>query len=347
MFRQFFGPVAVSVSLALFTPQAKTEDLWSLYEPACNANGIDPDPCICILDEVVEAHGEQAARYVGLDMSMRYDEAGAILEVIGEDRAFAASSMFDVARNKDCTAGRIARLQGTYSNSGSNRASGSASASGAAAVSTGSGSEFKTVEVMTAGVPVFDLRAHGDNVICDVSVQFGKDVKPAGDTGNIRNYVGFYRIVDANGGIDENGDGIADVRPGDTDYATQVQIRAGKTRLYVSKHAGQEQYLGEIQLAGGALYAPYLRFEGAGARTSGVLSGLSFTTEDRQKTEAFLRHGMNSPQNLYFVFEAANVGGANHFVSLGDDQLGFEQSPGAGVSPRDYDDAIFDFTFGF
>ncbi len=32
------------------------------------------------------------------------------------------------------------------------------------------------------------------------------------------NLIGFYQILDANGGIDINGDGIADFNPGDAGY---------------------------------------------------------------------------------------------------------------------------------
>ncbi len=52
-------------ALLLLVPiaAAAEEKLWSLYQPACLANGIDPNPCLCILDEVVRVHGDAENDY--------------------------------------------------------------------------------------------------------------------------------------------------------------------------------------------------------------------------------------------------------------------------------------------
>lgn len=339
MFRLSIGTLAAAVSLSLVAAQSQAEDLLSLYQPACNANGIGSDECICILDAVVTTHGEQAARYVGLDMSMRSEEAGAVFDAIGEDRAFAASSTFDVAQNRDCTPGRVARLKGSYAGSGAQQSSASVTASGVAAAGAPRDSTFKAVDVMTGGVPIVDLSAIDGEVIGDVTAQFGAGVSSAAGAQNMRDYIGFYRIADQNGGIDTNGDGAADLYPADTDYARQVQIHAEPTKLYVAERSIREQYLGEIRLQGGALYAPYLRFKGSRA-PAGMPAGLPLGTQDRKKLEEFLRHGMQAPSHLYFVYAAANADNAKHVVNLESNQLGFAENPGA------FDDIVFTFKFG-
>ncbi|MEM1435444.1 MAG: hypothetical protein AAGG11_15400 [Pseudomonadota bacterium] len=119
----------------LLSATAQATELWPLYEAACGAHGIDPDRCRCVLGAVVEGHGEAAARYVGLEMVLRDEEAATIRDNIGEDRAFAASSRFDVALNQTCTAERVGRLKETYRDA----PSGAAAASEAAAAASGSG----------------------------------------------------------------------------------------------------------------------------------------------------------------------------------------------------------------
>ncbi len=78
-------------------------DLWALMEPACNANGIDPDPCRCIMNAVIAAHGTEATRYVALEMLLQYEEAEALKQTLGETQAMNASETFDVAQNTTCT----------------------------------------------------------------------------------------------------------------------------------------------------------------------------------------------------------------------------------------------------
>ncbi|PVV12317.1 MAG: hypothetical protein B6D72_08320 [gamma proteobacterium symbiont of Ctena orbiculata] len=344
MLKHFTLASAACLTLSLLAGSAIAEDLWTLYQPACLANGIDPDPCICILDEVVKAHGEQAARYVGLDMSMRHEEANAILAVIGEDKAFAAGSMFDIAQNRNCTSGRVARLKGSYSSSEPNAVSAAATASSIAGANLSSQNSARTVNVMTAGIPIIDLRSHDGEVTGDVSVTFGAGVDPAGGATNIRNHLGFYPVSDETGGVDTNGDGIADVKPGDPDYANKAQTYALPTKLYITKQPGREQYLGEVRLSGGALYAPFLRYRGKSA-PSGLPAGFPFGANDRQKMEDFLKAGSKKPSSLYFVFAAANPKGMKHLVNLGNNQLGFEETPLKGLAERDYDDALFNFNF--
>ncbi|MEW8508096.1 MAG: hypothetical protein AB2598_15470 [Candidatus Thiodiazotropha sp.] len=344
MFKRFVGASAATITLSLLTAPASAVNLWSLYKPACLANGIDPDPCICILDEVVKAHGEQAARYVGLDMSMRHDEANAILAVIGEEKAFAAGSTFDIAQNKNCSAGRIARLKGTYSSPGANAVTATLSAAGIVGEGVSSNKLSKTTDVMVHGIPVIDLRTIDGEAIGDVSVKFAAGIDPMAGTTNIRNYLGFYPITDKSGGVDTNGDGVADVKPGDRDYAKSAQTYAVPTKLYISKQPGQEQYLGEVRLTGGSLYAPFFHYRGK-SRPAGLPAGFPFGINDRQKMEDFLKTGIDKPSSLYFVFAAANPQGVKHLVNPGKNLLGFEQTPGKGLAEKNFDDAQFSFRF--
>lgn len=322
------------------------EDLWSLYEPACLSNGIDSDPCRCILDEVVKTHGEKAARYVGLEMLLRYEEATAMRDAIGEDKAFAASSLFDIAQNKHCTAGRLARLKGTYTGSGTGTAAASITATASDAAQTQSskptGRASGALNVVTSDAPVFDLRNYPQGAVVDVTAALNDEMFKIADGKNLRNYVGFYRITDIKGGIDTNGDGRADVRPGDAGYAKKVQVQGVSSKLYLSKDAGKSQYLGEVHLEGGALYAPYIRFKGKRG-AAGFPGDFPFSTKDKNAMADFLRKGMKNPTNLYFVFVGANPDGAIHLTHLGNSKFGFEDKPNEG--DKDFDDVILSFGF--
>lgn len=97
----FFAAMAANASEDTNTQYTEAQ-VWVLMEPACNANGIDPDPCRCIMKSVIGVYGADAAAFVALDMSLRYDEAGAMKERIGESRAMQASSQFDIAQNGAC-----------------------------------------------------------------------------------------------------------------------------------------------------------------------------------------------------------------------------------------------------
>ena len=333
MSRNLVSAFLATCSLGLTTAPAWAEDLWSIYDPACNANGIDPDRCLCILDTVVTNHGEAAARYVGLDMVLRYDEAAAILEQIGEDKAFAAGDSFDLAQNKDCSAGRIARLKGTYVNGETGEASASATATEATRADE-STSALPTNTVLAKDATVLDLRDHPNGGIVDVSSIISDEVWDLIGGSNTRNFLGFFRVADLKGGIDLSGDGKADVHPGEPGYGQHVQRLALSTKLYFSESAGKSQVLGDIQLDGGALYAPYIRFKGAAGGASGMP-----TDGDMAAMQDFLRNGMAGPHHLFFPFRQANIGGIDHIQRLTDNSFGFEDVKGG--ADEDFDDVVF------
>ena len=343
MLKKRFNSLVMGCFFAFSSGIAAAESLWSLYEPGCLASGIDSEPCLCILDEVVKAHGEKAARYVGLEMHMRDSEAAAIRDVIGEDKAFAASSIFDIAQNKHCSAGRLARLKGKYTGSSSGAVAISSSAVAADGQSQSSGSSSGTLNVLKPDIPVVDLRTHPGGAVVDVTATLTDEMKKFLSGTNLRDYVGFYRVTDNKGGIDTNGDDRADVHPGDDDYANQVETHRVANKLYLSKDLGKSQYLGEVHLEGGALYAPYIRFKGKRS-SAGLPGGFPFAAENDPKAMMdFFSKGAKKPSNLYFVFAKANPDGAAHLARLGNSQVGFENAPSDGNT--NFDDVILDFRF--
>jgi hypothetical protein len=79
------------------------------------------------------------------------------------------------------------------------------------------------------------------------------------------NFVGFYRVADANGGIDTNGDGTVDLRPGDSGYAqAAVQGRVSGVDLTVANQ-GTANFT--AQLAGGSLFAPFMIADGVRSKS--------------------------------------------------------------------------------
>ena len=157
------------------------------------------------------------------------------------------------------------------------------------------------------------------------------------------NYVGFYEVSGADGGIDTNGDGVADLNPEDAGYAAaaigrrldNLVIRAGGDRNTSSNS------FNPVIVAGGKFYAPF------------IIANLSDTTP-----EDFLT---NNPENsaatqiddqvAYFSFVDANPDGAVHLKVLGSSAaggttFGFEDLPdNLGVSDNDFNDAVFQVDF--
>ena len=125
-----FGIATALSFLAIVNAPAEdgTADLWALMEPACNANGIDPDKCRCIMEAVVASHGVEATTLVALDMSLMYEEADALRAKIGEDAGMNASMAFDEVQNGACANAPAPGNQDTGPASASSTAEGAASA---------------------------------------------------------------------------------------------------------------------------------------------------------------------------------------------------------------------------
>ena len=326
MSQRFRRSAALAAVTLLASAPASANELASLFESACASVGIDPDRCFCVRDEVIAKHGEGAARYLALDMNMRYDEAAAALEQVGEDKAFAASDTFESAQHKECSSGRLARRQGEWSSGQPGGAAVSASAIAAEQPQNSGVASSRDAFVGATGIPVIDLTDHAAGAIIDVSAEFAATVLAARPA-NIRNFIGFYPVVDATGGIDTDGDGDADLAPGDENYVAAAQAQALPGKLYWQVGGSARQVLGEVRLPGGQRYVPFVRFKGNKPPAMA-------TTDAASMREQVLR-GMATNANLYLPFAAANGTAVPHVVKLGANAFGFAETPSADANYRD------------
>ncbi|AFY54531.1 Calx-beta domain-containing protein [Rivularia sp. PCC 7116] len=122
------------------------------------------------------------------------------------------------------------------------------------------------------------------------------------------NTIGFYQVINEDGGIDTNGDGTADILVGDAGYAqAAVQNRLASIDLSVENQSTGE-FTGE--LTAGAIVVPFL-----------IVNG---------NPEEF--------EEIFFPFIGANSDGADHVMMIGDNAFGFEDLAGGG--DRDFNDVI-------
>lgn len=130
------------------------------------------------------------------------------------------------------------------------------------------------------------------------------------------NYIGFFKAVDEKGGIDTNGDGKADLLPGQAGY-TQAAIggRVGGIDLTVDNQ-GTATFSGSFQ--GGSVFVPFIIVDG--------------------KIDAFLDNDANNDPAIYFPFLGANSDKVDHIRLLGNNTFGFEDLANGG--DMDYNDVI-------
>jgi len=126
------------------------------------------------------------------------------------------------------------------------------------------------------------------------------------------NFVGYYKITDASGGIDLDGDGIADILPGDAGY-TEAALATYETDLSLVTANGQESVILH-SLEGGNLYAPLLVVDGHPADPASV-----------------------DTDQVYFAFTEANADGLDH-IQISGNTLMFEDIAGGG--DRDFNDVV-------
>jgi hypothetical protein len=130
------------------------------------------------------------------------------------------------------------------------------------------------------------------------------------------NFVGFYKVTDQKGGIDTNGDGTADILPGQAGYV-QAAIKSRMTDIALSvANQGTGNYNGNFQ--GGGIYVPFLIVDGG--------------------VNALLDSNSSNDPTVYFTFLGANADKTQHVKMLGDNVFGFEDLSGGG--DKDYNDVI-------
>ncbi|NET73668.1 MAG: DUF4114 domain-containing protein [Sphaerospermopsis sp. SIO1G2] len=130
------------------------------------------------------------------------------------------------------------------------------------------------------------------------------------------NFVGFYQVIDENGGIDTNGDGNADILPGQSVYIqTAINSRLQDINLTVNNQ-GTETY--STILDPGSIVAPFIIID--------------------EQPEAITDNNPNNDPPVYFPYIAANSDGSDHIRLLGNNVFGFEDLPNGG--DQDFNDMI-------
>ncbi|MEB3220212.1 MAG: DUF4114 domain-containing protein [Nostocales cyanobacterium 94392] len=128
------------------------------------------------------------------------------------------------------------------------------------------------------------------------------------------NFVGFYKIANQEGGIDVDGDGTVDFRPGDEGYV-KAAINGLLADINLSvNNQGTATYTGNFDP--NDIFAPLIIANG--------------------RPEAILDDNANNDPEVYFSFLGANSGNADHVRLLADNIFGFEDLPNGG--DLDYND---------
>ena len=133
---------------------------------------------------------------------------------------------------------------------------------------------------------------------------------------NYNNFVGFYQVTGENGGIDTNGDGQADILPGEAGYI-QAAINKRISAVNLSVNDGGTA-TSSATLQSGSIVVPFLIVNGT--------------------PDAFLDGNSNNDPDIYFTFLGANSDGVDHVRMLGDNTFGFEDMRGGG--DKDFNDII-------
>jgi myo-inositol-hexaphosphate 3-phosphohydrolase/phosphodiesterase/alkaline phosphatase D-like protein len=137
------------------------------------------------------------------------------------------------------------------------------------------------------------------------------------------NFVGFYQVVDKNGGIDINADGKADLLPGQAGY-TQAAVRGRIPGIDLAVNSqGSATYTGIFKP--GAIFAPFLIVDG--------------------RPDAILDTNPNNDPSVYFPFLGANTDKSEHVRLLGNNILGFEDLPFGG--DKDFNDVTVKISLSF
>jgi hypothetical protein len=153
---------------------------------------------------------------------------------------------------------------------------------------------------------VIDLR----QVTTEVKAEFIVNREAA-----FNNFVGFYLVSDEDGGIDINGDGIVNLRPGDAGYVkAAITNRVQGIDLKVNNQ-GKANFNGVFKP--GFMFAPF------------IISNTTVETVLNSNAENL---------SVFFPYLGANPGGVNHIRLLANNVFGFEDQVGGG--DLDYNDMI-------
>ncbi|GAB4385294.1 MAG: hypothetical protein Kow00121_50080 [Elainellaceae cyanobacterium] len=125
------------------------------------------------------------------------------------------------------------------------------------------------------------------------------------------NFAGLYQVVDTDGGIDTDGNGTADLLPGDAGY-TQAAVENRVAGLDLVFNGTETSATVTRDVMGGALYAPFLIANG--------------------------RPDLLDESEVYFSFVDANSDGLDHIQSSGMSNFAFEDL--ASLGDRDFDDMV-------
>jgi Domain of unknown function (DUF4114) len=130
------------------------------------------------------------------------------------------------------------------------------------------------------------------------------------------NFISFYQVTNENGGIDINGDGTADILPGQTGY-TQAAVRSRISGIDLTvNNQGTATYTGNF--LPGSLLAPFI-----------IVNG---------RPEAILDSNPNNNPAVYFPFLGANTDKVDHIRLFANNVFGFEDLPNGG--DQDFNDTI-------
>ena len=136
------------------------------------------------------------------------------------------------------------------------------------------------------------------------------------------NEVVFYRIADADGGIDTNNDGVADVLPGDSGYITAaIENRVDGINLTVANENTAE-FTGEFEA--GSLFAPMVIVDGT--------------------IDELLDNDPDNDPVVLFPYTDANPNQLDHVRMLGDNIFAFEDL--IENSDNDFNDITVSVKFG-
>ncbi|WP_414569454.1 beta-propeller fold lactonase family protein [Nostoc sp. CCY 9925] len=130
------------------------------------------------------------------------------------------------------------------------------------------------------------------------------------------NFVGFYQVVDENGGIDSDGNGTADILVGQHGY-TQAAVRGRVSGIDLSaSNQSTATYTGTFEP--GSIFVPFI---------------IVNSTPD-----TILNGDFDNDPAVYFPFLGANTDKTDHVHLLGNNTFGFEDLINGG--DRDYNDVI-------